>query len=166
MNGDKLVPGILLDAMPEGIILIDADMKIQWFSKGAQRLFGVKREEVLGTYLFELIEHREFEKVRLTKESVYGKKVVYSQYDVVARLDMIYVEELQCVMGVFRDISMEFEKEEQAYRKKMEAIEMAQTIIDKQMKTAQEIAGLLGETTAETKVTLTKIRDTIINNGE
>ena len=34
------------------------------------------------------------------------------------------------------------------------------------MMVAQEIAGLLGETTAETKVTLTKLRDTILYDGE
>ena len=42
---------------------------------------------------------------------------------------------------------------------------MAQRVIDKQMLVAQEIAGLLGETTAETKVTLTKLRDTILYDG-
>ena len=43
---------------------------------------------------------------------------------------------------------------------------MAQRVIDKQMMVAQEIAGLLGETTAETKVTLTKLRDSILFDGE
>ena len=39
-------------------------------------------------------------------------------------------------------------------------------VIDKQMTVAQEIAGLLGETTAETKVTLTKLRDSLLDEGE
>ena len=43
---------------------------------------------------------------------------------------------------------------------------MAQKVIDKQMTVAQEIAGLLGETTAETKVTLTKLRNSILNEEE
>ena len=34
------------------------------------------------------------------------------------------------------------------------------------MMAAQEIAGLLGETTAETKVTLSKLRDSILDDGE
>ena len=38
---------------------------------------------------------------------------------------------------------------------------MAQKVIDRQMFVAQEIAGLLGETTAETKVTLNRLRDMI-----
>ena len=45
-------------------------------------------------------------------------------------------------------------------------VEMAQKVIEKQMMVAQEIAGLLGETTAETKVTLTKLRDSILNEEE
>ena len=44
---------------------------------------------------------------------------------------------------------------------KMEAIDMAQQVINKQMTVAQEIASLLGETTAETKVTLTKLKQLI-----
>ena len=39
-------------------------------------------------------------------------------------------------------------------------------VIDKQMRVAQQIAGLLGETTAETKVTLSKLRDSILDDGE
>lgn len=43
----------------------------------------------------------------------------------------------------------------------MDTVDMAQKVIDKQMVVAQEIASLLGETTAETKVTLTKLKDMI-----
>ena len=73
--------------------------------------------------------------------------------------------EHNCVLGIFQDISYEEEQIKQAYKVKIETIEMAQKVIDKQMLVAQEIAGLLGETTAETKVTLTKLRDTILNDG-
>ena len=34
------------------------------------------------------------------------------------------------------------------------------------MMVAQEIAGLLGETTAETKMTLTRLRDRLLEDGE
>ena len=55
---------------------------------------------------------------------------------------------------------------EQRYNLKVETVEMAQKVIEKQMMVAQEIAGLLGETTAVTKVTLTKLRDSILNDEE
>ena len=66
------------------------------------------------------------------------------------------------VLGIFQDITKEEEAEKQSYQLKVETIEMAQAVIDRQRTVAQEIAGLLGETTAETKVTLTKLRDMIL----
>ena len=42
---------------------------------------------------------------------------------------------------------------------------MAQEVIKKQMMVAHEIASLLGETTAETKVTLTKLKTLIEEEG-
>jgi len=43
---------------------------------------------------------------------------------------------------------------------------LAQQVIDRQMKVAQEIASLLGETTAETKVILTRMKDMLLNQGD
>ena len=53
--------------------------------------------------------------------------------------------------------------EEKLQNLKMETVEMAQQVIAKQMTVAQEIASLLGETTAETKVTLTKLKNFILD---
>ena len=43
-----------------------------------------------------------------------------------------------------------------------QTIEVTNRVIEKQMRVVQEIASLLGETTAETKVTMTKLRDAIL----
>lgn len=51
------------------------------------------------------------------------------------------------------------------YNLKLDTVNMAQNVINKQMRVAQEIASLLGETTAETKVTLNKLKKLIINEG-
>ena len=44
---------------------------------------------------------------------------------------------------------------------KENTLQVAEKVINKQMRVAQEIAGLLGETTAETKVALTKLQKII-----
>ena len=69
-------------------------------------------------------------------------------------------------MSFIRISRKEEKAKEKRYRLKMETIDAAQKVIDKQMMVAQEIAGLLGETTAETKVTLTKLRDSILMDEE
>ena len=85
---------------------------------------------------------------------------------IVAEETIVYIEKLDAVLVMFRDVTREEKVKEQRYNLKVETVEMAQKLIEKQMMVAQEIAGLLGETTAETKVTLTKLRDSILNDEE
>ena len=68
-------------------------------------------------------------------------------------------------MGFLQDITEEEQRKEQTYRARLESAEMAQKVIEKQMMVAQEIAGLLGETTAETKTTLTKLCHSLLEDG-
>ncbi len=70
------------------------------------------------------------------------------------------------MMGLFQNITAEEIKKQQQYSMRLETVEMAQNVIDKQMMVAQQIASLLGETTAETKVSLTKLRNMILSDQE
>lgn len=79
--------------------------------------------------------------------------------------NIVYVEKEDMVLATFIDITREEELAKQEYEKKLETIDLAQKVIHKQMMVAQEIAGLLGETTAETKTTLTKLCRSLLDEG-
>ena len=68
-------------------------------------------------------------------------------------------------MATFIDITKEEEQAREDYEKNLETIDLAQKVIHKQMMVAQEIAGLLGETTAETKTTLTKLCKSLLDDS-
>ena len=157
---------VVLDTTPNIIIIVDSEMKIVEFSGAAEQYFHLTRAKAREKYLYELIDHTDFETVLNTHESILGKKISYPDLGITTLQNIVYVEQQNGVLGIFQDITLDEEKQKQAYKIKIETIEMAQRVIDKQMLVAQEIAGLLGETTAETKVTLTKLRDTIIYDGE
>ena len=65
-------------------------------------------------------------------------------------------------IGFFRNITNEEKEKANRMKLRMAGVNIAQEIIDKQMMVAQEIAGLLGETTAETKMALSKLRDSML----
>ena len=157
---------LVLDTTPNAIIVVDSEMKIMEYNLAAEQYFHVPPAEAKQKYLYEIIDHSNFEYVLHTHNSLLGKKVTYEEYGLTTLQNIVYVAEQDSVLGIMLDITLEEEKEKKAYEIKMETIEMAQKVIDKQMMVAQEIAGLLGETTAETKVTLTKLRDTILNDGK
>ena len=102
----------------------------------------------------------------LSKQDVTDLKADYPEFGLKTSQDIIYVPKHQVIIGFLQDITQEEAREQKAYKLKMDTMEMAQKVIDKQMMVAQEIASLLGETTAETKVTLTKLKKTIIYDGE
>jgi uncharacterized Fe-S cluster-containing protein len=63
------------------------------------------------------------------------------------------------------DITLDEKHREELAKVKQNTLEAAQKVITKQMRVAQEIAGLLGETTAETKVILTKLKEIVIGEA-
>ena len=156
---------VVMDTSPNMIVITDPELKIIEFSKAAERRFHLSRARAREKYLYELIDPSDFLYVLETHESILGKKVIYEDLGLATMQNIVYMKEQNSILGIFQDITKEEEQNKQAYKVKMETIEMAQRVIDKQMLVAQEIAGLLGETTAETKVTLTKLRDTILYDG-
>ena len=127
---------------------------------------GISREEALERYIFEFIEVEDIEQVLEDKKSILRKRIQLETLDVIAKETIVYIESVDSALVVYQDVSKEEKAREQHMNLKMETIDIAQKVIDKQMMVAQEIAGLLGETTAETKVTLSKLRDSILDDGE
>ncbi len=156
----------VLDTTPNIIIIVDSEMRILEFSRAAEKFFGTLRSKAKEMYLYEFIDHSNFQEVMDTHKDITAKKVTYPERNSTFMQSIVYMAEQNYVLGIFQDITYEEEQNKQAYKVKVETIEMAQRVIDKQMMVAQEIAGLLGETTAETKVTLTKLRDTILHDGK
>ena len=157
---------VVMDVTPNFIFVIGSDMKILDCNRKGQELLGVGHEEAVERYIFEFIETADIETVFLTRESILNKKIELEHGRLIAEEKIVYIENLDAVLVIYQDITHEEKVKEQHYNLKVETVEMAQKVIEKQMMVAQEIAGLLGETTAETKVTLTKLRDSILNEEE
>lgn len=157
---------IVMDVTPSMIMIIDKDMRIRECNKKAMEMLGVSREEALERYIFEFIDDKDIVEALTTKRQIIHKKVNLDTVKLKVEETIIYIDSLESVLVTYQDITKEEKAKEQHYNLKIETVEMAQKVIDKQMMVAQEIAGLLGETTAETKVTLSKLRDSILFEEE
>ena len=157
---------LVMETSPNLVLIVDRDMKIKEYSAVGEKFFGKTRQEALQMYLDEFIDTTDFRWVMETRNNIHGKKVVYTDYNNLATLqNIVYVEKEDVVLATLIDITREEEQSRQDYEKKLETIDLAQRVIHKQMMVAQEIAGLLGETTAETKTTLTKLWETLLEDG-
>ncbi len=156
---------LILKESPNAVIIADAGQNILEYSAVGERYFGVSREHALKHYLGELVDPGDSETVYRTHQNIYGKKVYYEQYDLWTLQNVVYIPKLDSTLITFIDITT-LEKRVQLEQERRNAtVEMAQNVIRNQMFTAQKIAGLLGETTAETKMTLTKLMNAMQDNA-
>ena len=100
----------------------------------------------------------------LTHEPVHRLRIKLEPYDMSALISVIYMENENALLTIIQDITAEEKELEHQYQLKMKTVEAAQKVIDKQMMVAQEIDGLLGETTAETKATLNKLKRSMLED--
>jgi uncharacterized Fe-S cluster-containing protein len=72
-----------------------------------------------------------------------------------------YLKDQNMLFGILMDVSSQVNYDMEINKVKMETLKTTDEVIKKQMRVAQEIASLLGETTAETKVALLKLKKTL-----
>ncbi len=162
---NQTMANITLSVTPNYIIAVDENMLIKEFNVAAQKLFGVSRSDAISKYVGDFINPDDFKHVIETKESIYDKKIKYEDLGIITKQDIVYADDRNMAIAIICDITEEEKHNELYYALKLETVMMAQKVIDKQMTVAQQIASLLGETTAETKVTLNKIKNLMVSEG-
>ena len=156
---------LVMDTSPNIVLIVDENMKILEYSQAGEKYFGKSRAEALQMYLYEFIDPTDFQWVFDTRQNIHGKKVNYPEYSLDTLQNIVYIEKEHVVLATFIDITKEEEQARQDYMKKLDTIDLAQKVIHKQMMVAQEIAGLLGETTADTKTTLMTLCKSLLEDG-
>lgn len=147
---------LVIGAMPNGCIIVNRNLEILEANPAVREMFGWQDKEVHGQKLDQLIDATNFRRVLATGESL-NVLHTYDEHDRIIREVIFPLEKGEVVVGILVDITHEKRQQEELRQMKAQTIKRAQEVINKQMKVAQEIAGLLGETTAETKVLLSQL---------
>jgi sensor histidine kinase regulating citrate/malate metabolism len=166
LNINQSLSDTVLSLTPNLIIAVDSAMLIKEFNVAAQRLFKISRNAAIGKKISELIDDTDFRQVIETKTSIFDKTVYYKDLGLITSQSITYSAEYNMAIATITDITYEEMRHRLAYDKKMQSLELVQKVIDKQMFVAQQIAGLLGETTAETKVALSKLKTLIAEEND
>ena len=128
--------------------------------------FGYKTELMKGKDIQIMMDKTPFETALKEKASLGKEKIELPTYDLIAYRDIIYLEKQQALLVIFADVTDEEKRKKEVSTLKGNTLDVTQSIIDKQMRVAQEIASLLGETTAETKVAIMKLKKVLSEEGD
>ena len=117
--------------------------------------------DVLGEPVIRILDPIDFMKVRDTKKNIRKKRTYLAEYRKYVELTILYDRDSHLIIGIMRDITEEENLNLRKEKISRQTIEVADKVVEKQMMIVQEIASLLGETAAETKIALTKLKESI-----
>lgn len=147
---------------PNGLIVLNEDLEVQQINRAAKKIMNIRStSDVLGEPVIRILDPTVFMQVKNTGMGVRDQRVYLAEYKRYVEQTIVYDRDSRLLIGIMRDITdeeAEHEKKEQISR---QTIEVADKVVDKQMRIVQEIASLLGETAAETKIALTKLKESI-----
>lgn len=157
------ISNIILNNTPNAIIALDKELKIQEVNAAARKMFNQNNQELVGRNILEILSCDKFEQVLESGENIYDEKYFYDDYNMIVKQSIININKHNTVIAIINDITDEELQRQKNLENRSQNIEITQKVIEKQMRVAQEIASLLGETTAETKVALTKLKNSIMS---
>ena len=156
----------IIQNTPNGIVLMSDDFTILDINSRAMRLLGVTEHDVRGMLAFDCFDCEEFISAVTKGKNVSKKRVFVNRTKKYIELSIVLLQEHKVLFGVMKDITDSVEYDEKLNAVKLETLATTDEVIKKQMRVAQEIASLLGETTAETKVALNKLKQTLAPRTE
>ncbi len=147
---------------PNGLILLNEQLEVQQINRAALRLMNLRSEtDVLGDSVVRVMDPNDFLTVLDTGRPVQDKRVYLAEYDRYVDETIIYDREYHLLICILRDVTQEESIRAQKESLSHQTAQIADRVVDKQMRIVQEIASLLGETAAETKTALYKLKESI-----
>lgn len=156
----------IIQNSPNGIIMMDYDLKITESNAIARKLLGIELSDPKGTYLYESVNAAEFFQAVGSGKNVHKKKVFIEETKRYVDMNIVLLPEHKTLFAVLKDVTDNVEYSKQLDEVRSKTLSTTDEVIKKQMRVAQEIASLLGETTAETKVALLKLKNTLAGESD
>lgn len=147
---------------PNAILVVNEAMEVQQINAAACKLMNVgDPRNVLGDQVVHILDPMPFIQAYTQEKNITQKGVFLADYKKYVDLNVIYVKSYHILICIMRDVTEDARAQEQKAELSRTTIEITDKVIEKQMRAVQEIASLLGETTAETKVALTKLKESL-----
>ena len=154
--------GYVINNTPNAIFVLDENLCVQQINKAGCALFNLKTpSDILGSPIVRLLNPADYLGVMTSGVPIKEKKHYLAEYKKYVAETIVYDHEYHIVFSIMRDITSEEERQSERSELCNKTVAITNEVIEKQMRVVQDIASILGETTAETKVMLEKLKDAI-----
>lgn len=147
---------------PNGLMVLNEALEVQQINGAALKIINLRRaEDIMGDLVVRVLDPKPFIEVLASGKPIRNQKTFLAEYGRYVEQTILYDKEYRLIICIMRDITDEEDIREKKEEISRRTVEIADKVVDKQMRIVQDIASLLGETAAETKIALTKLKETI-----
>jgi iron only hydrogenase large subunit-like protein/uncharacterized Fe-S cluster-containing protein len=147
---------------PNGLIVLNENLEVQQINTVAQQIMNIREpSDVLGEPVVRILDPAVFVSVLESGGAVRNRRTYLAEYKKYVEQTVVYDPESHLLVGIMRDVTESEAEREKKAKINQKTLEVADSVVEKQMRIVQEIASLLGETAAETKIALTKLKESI-----
>lgn len=152
---------IIFDNTPNGLLVLNERLEIQQINPAACRIMNIRRpSDVLGSQIVTLLDPKPFLDALESRKSVF-QCAYLAEYDRYVEEQVLYDQSYRMLFCMLEDVSDEAAEREKKAEMRRQTTEVADKVVEKQMRIVQDIASLLGETAAETKIALTNLKESL-----
>lgn len=153
----------IVSAMPGLLVTVNDDLEVIQMNKAAMDLFDIKRKKtIIGQPVSTIMDDYEMVNM-LAFDKNFAQDQLYLEEENVY-LERIFTRDRKngLIICAMKNVTKEILYRQEVHKMKVAAANMADKLAVEQMKLVQQIAGLLGETAADTKVAVEKLKETIM----
>lgn len=151
----------IIQNSPNGIFAVDNDLTVLEINEKAAQLLGGSKSLLKGEPLEKYQNPADFYRAMYENEFFTGRKTKLDKTGKWVEMTIRKVKNQNLLFCIMKDITQDVDYNTRLNKIKEETAQAASEVVSKQMRVVQEIASLLGETTAETKIALLKLRDAL-----
>ena len=147
---------------PNGIIVLNDMLEVQQINQAAQKIVNIRyASDILGEQVVRILDPLPFLEVQNTGKGIYNARAYLAEYNRYIEQTIVPDKGSNLLICLMHDVTYEEKQREKKEDITRQTIEVADKVVEKQMRIVQEIASLLGETAAETKIALSKLKESI-----
>ncbi len=152
----------IVENSPNAIIVLNNELEVQRVNSAALELINSRNKlDVLGEPVIRILDPTDFINVRTSGKNKKTESKYLAEYNKYVDESIIYDKQNKVFIAIMRNITQQAIEREKKEVISKQTIETTNKVIEKQMRVVHEIASLLGETAAETKIALTKLKESI-----
>ena len=147
---------------PNGILVLNENLEVQQINSAARKIMNIRSSsDVLGEPVIRILDPSAFLSVKNCGRAMKNERVYLAEYKKYIERTILYDKDSRLIISIMRDVTDEEAERVKKENNNRHTVEVADKVVEKQMRIVQEIASLLGETAAETKIALTKLKESI-----